>query len=392
MARILLPNNCSCTKPIVIEGTSWEIRYRFHDPLFKTEYPEGKQIRITGLNWFKKLSERRQAARALVENELEKLSLYGYNPIRGQIVAPVNLVFEIAPDTVFVSAIQLAYERFAKCESRTANEMRKALKHIKHSIRSLRYDQLPVSEVRRRHIRFILDHIGVQKKGWTASNFNHYRAYLQILFNELQEVEATDVDPVSKIKKMKMVKKIRTVLTMEERVVVNGFLKTKYHSFWRFMQVFFHSGARISELLRVKVGDVDLKGQRFKATILKGSQQFETWKTIKDLALPFWQDAMEDADPELFVFSKGLKPGKASINMRQITKRWRLHVKQELGIKADFYSLKHSHSSEVVDLLSDQEAAKHNSHLNTGMVVNIYDTKRAGRQHNKVKGLDNPFV
>ena len=155
---------------------------------------------------------------------------------------------------------------------------------------------------------------------------------------------------------------------------------------------------------------MDLKKQRVKITLRKGKQAMEVYKTIKDIALPFWTEIM--AEPGDVLFSKGLRPGDVEINPWQITKRWRDHVKAEpakvekrnrngklsknptkggLGINADLYSLKHSHSTEVVEALSTREAAEHNSHTNEAMVARVYDIRSVERKHDRVKGLNNPL-
>jgi integrase len=213
-----------------------------------------------------------------------------------------------------------------------------------------------------------------------------------ILFSELCESEIVDINPVRDIKKKKIVKHIRQVLTDEERILVNEHLKNKYPEFHRFLHIFYNSGARISELLRIKDSDVDLKKQRYKVIIQKGVEYREVWRTIKDIVLNYWNDILCQAAKGDYLFSIGLKPGKRQIQPYQIGKRWYRLVKKPLGIQADFYSLKHLHTTEVVDLLSEKEAAKHNEHISTAMVVGIYDVKRDDRHHNKVKGLDNKFA
>jgi hypothetical protein len=67
-------------------------------------------------------------------------------------------------------------------------------------------------------------------------------------------------------------------------------------------------------------------------------------------------------------------------------------VKKKIGIEADFYSLKHLHTTEVVDMLSEKEAASHNEHTSTAMVVGIYDVRGESRRHGKVKTLKNKFA
>ena len=165
-----------------------------------------------------------------------------------------------------------------------------------------------------------------------------------------------------------MTKHLRDVLSPEERITVNQYLEEKYPSFHRFLHIFFHSGARISELLRVTDSDMDLKNQRYKVIVQKGRNYTQVWKTIKDVAMPYWLSVMKECVKGDFVFSVGLKPGSKQIQPYQVTKRWYRLVKKKIGIAADFYSLKHLHTTEVVDLLGEKEAAKHNEHTSEAMV------------------------
>lgn len=418
MARIQLPNGCSCTTP-VIYPTNWEtskaslddywqIRYRFYDPLCSSKFPEGKQVRITGIQ-DTTITARRKSVKDLLRNELEKLQRFFYNPITDTYSVPEISEFEIPPATSFPIALEKAKDRLT-CSPRMKTIITNCLKHIKAGIKTLQYDHLPIAEIRRRHVRLVLDQVGRSRKGWTASNFNHYRSYMKMLFDVLEEMEATEFDPVSKIKRMKEVRRIRQVLTADERQLVTKHLREKHYTFYRFIQMFFHSGARLSEMVRIRKTDVDLKKQRVKITLRKGKQAMEVYKTIKDIALPFWTEIM--IEPGEVLFSKGLRPGAIEINPWQITKRWRDHVKAApaktgklkkngqlsknrrpggLGINADLYSLKHSHSTEVVEALSIREAAEHNSHTNDTMVARVYDIRSVERKHDRVKTLNNPL-
>lgn len=52
------------------------------------------------------------------------------------------------------------------------------------------------------------------------------------------------------------------------------------------MMIFFYSGARITELMRLKVHQVGLEEQKFKVLVLKGKINWD-YRTIRDIALPF---------------------------------------------------------------------------------------------------------
>lgn len=388
---ITLPNGCSCSNLSVSPKNwqsktarvtkDWYIMYRFYDP----RYTKPKQVMVKGMNQYKKLSERQEATKTCLAEELDKLVKGECNPF-----TRVRKVFEniilLTKETPIVEALKQANSKVSVSES-TMRDLKYLIIHIERAVKSLSLQAYPVSKVTRKTVKLLLEEIST-----TADRFNKNRSNLMILFSELCEAEAIDINPVRDIKKKKVVKHLRTVLNDEERVMVNDYLQQNYPSFHRFLHIFFHSGARIAELVRVREQDLDLLNQRYKVVIQKGRGYKEVWKTIKDVALPYWNSIKEECCSGDYLFSKGLKPGTMQIKPYQITKRWYRLVKKKIGIEADFYSLKHLHTTEVVDMLSEKDAAKHNEHTSTAMIVGIYDVRGESRRHGKVKGLKNKFA
>ena len=395
---ITLPNGCSCSKLSVNPknwqaknarvSNDWYITYRFYDP----NYPKPKLIMVKGMNNLKTLADRQEETKKALSNEYDKLLKEAYNPFKFVKKVPTeDLSFgasdgDLSKDTPLVEALTKAYERVTVTDI-TRRDLKWLITHIAKAVKGKPIETLPIANVTRKIVKKILEIISS-----TPDRFNKNRSYLMILFSELCEQEAVDLNPLRDIKKKKVIKHVRKVLSPEERKEVDGYLQKKYPAFHNFLHIFFHSGARISELLRLKGSDVDMRNQRFKIVILKGRQYKEVWRTIKDIALPYWDSAMRTCQKDDFVFSKGLEPGIMQIKPYQIGKRWYRLVKKKLNIDADFYSLKHLHTTEVVDMLDEQAAAKHNEHTSTAMVIGIYDVQRDTRQHNKVKSLRNKFA
>lgn len=388
---ITLPNGCKCSKLSVTPKNwqaknakvnfDWFIMYRFYDP----RYPKPKQVMVKGMNHFKTLLERQEATKKALANELDRLVKGEENPFKKALKSNAETV-DLQSGMLIIEALKLANQKVTVSPS-TKRDLKYLLIHLEKAISDLGLSACQIAEVTRKTIKHLLEKISS-----TSDRFNKNRSNLMILFSELCEDEAIEVNPVRDIKKKKVTKKLRKVLTDEERVVVNNYLMEKYPAFHRFLHIFFHSGARITELLRVNEQDVDLKNQRYKVTIQKGRNYKEVWKTIKDVAMPYWVSLMADCKMGDFVFSAGLKPGKRQIQPYQVTKRWYRLVKKKIGIDADFYSLKHLHTTEVVDLLSEKEAAIHNEHTSTAMVVGIYDVKQGSRKDSRVKALGNKFA
>lgn len=430
---LLLPHGCRTGKISVSPknwedsdadtGVDWFIHYRFHDPNFQSKYPKGFLVQVRGMNASKGLMARRRDTRGLIDDEIKHLE-EGYNPILKRTVSVELNELEIPPTCPFMIALQRAYGMLP--ENKTTAEIRKALVHIKVALKQLGYENIKISDIRRRHIKALLAKIGQNKKEttgkeWGAPSYNHYRSYLDILFNQLDEAEATEMDPVSKVKKKRITKTIRVILTAGEVDVLNEKVQAQQYTLWRFIHIFFHSGARMAELMLVKRKDVDLPGQRFMVIVRKGSGDIEqVWKTITLAALPLWTEVMQEGklqtvgqrgfsgrtpccllqlpnnphSPNDFLFSYELRVGSRPINEHQVTKRWRIHVKKKLGIEADFYSLKHKNTTEIVSSVlrkldqATQAAAERNSHKDNTMVSKRYDVERNAREHAELRDLD----
>lgn len=398
---IQLPNGCYCSDLKVNPANwqharasvkkDWYIYFRFYDPTFKNsdKYKKGKLVIVKGMNEFKRLAERQEMCRQIMRFELDRMKADGYNHITGQANTPIEIEGDIDPGTPVLNALDMALARLT-VEPHTREDMESVLKYFGEAAGQLRLDMLPVSEMRRKHVKLILAQTGKNKKGWSATNFNKYRGYLMSLFKELVSCEAIDSNPVTDIERMKMVKKIREVLTDKQRTDKLPLLKKQFPEFYRFIQIFFHSGARRTELMRLQVKDVDLVRQVFKVTVKKGRQSREVEKPIKDVALPYWTELLAaEPKPDFYVFSVGLMPGPKAIRPEQVTRRWEEHVKVKLNITADLYSLKHLNTTEVVDALDEQAAATLNSHTSTAMVVSIYDVKNKKRNIEKIKKVSN---
>jgi len=249
----------------------WFINYRFYD----AKYSNPKQVKIQGMNAFKSLQERQAETQRLIDKELEALK-NGFNPFNKN-----DSITEALP---LIPTLRSILNTLSVAEM-TRRDLNYTITKFEKSIKSLGWEHMPITEITRKHLRSVLD-----KSSKSPDSFNKNRSYLMIFYAALCEFEIVPSNYIRDIKKRKTIKRIRQVLTDAERILINEYLENKYPEFHRFLHIFFHSGARISELLRLKVSDVDLDKQRFKVVIKKGGSYREVWKTIKHIALPFWND------------------------------------------------------------------------------------------------------
>lgn len=370
----------------------WYIKYRFYDPSIKDANGKviPKQKVLKNMNSFKTWESRKAATETLLQNELHLLKKNDYNAFQNEVKERATMGNPTA-ETPFCEAVSHALKGIT-IDGNTRRVMRPMIENIISAAKKINYDLIPVGNVSRRHIRAIFDQCKEMQAGWSANLFNAYRAYLGMIYNELDEYEAVQCNVPYSLKKQKTIKKIRETLTNDQRVRVNAHLRDNYYSFWRFLQVFFHSGSRETEMVCVQYDHVNLIEQKFRVTIKKGKVTKEVWRPIKDIALPLWREIMSEANAGQFLFSKGLVPGGLKINAHQITKRWRVHVKQKLNVTADFYSLKHSNLDETAAILSLQDASIMAGHTSTIITMKHYAHGEKDRQNERLRKVSNSFA
>jgi len=399
---IKLPNNCrignisvfpkNWDKPKADIKLEWRINYRFFD------YASGnkKQIKKMGMNDLHTLKERQAATQSLIEDELALLKA-GYNPILNKQVLPIEENPNVPTErTPFCHALDLAFQSLDR-EKGTKKDINSVLKYVKEAAGKIKIDRVPisliqVSKIKKRDIRAIFDYLA-KKRGWSNNTYNFYRSHLMMIFKELSELDAVESNIPRELSKKQVIKSKRLVLTDDQRHAVKEKIINKNYRFWLFINMFFHSGARITEFSRLKVSDVNLDMQTAVFFIKKRKQWVREIKPIKDIALPFWREYLEGyQNGELFVISKNLYPGQTSISPNQITRRWRRWIKEdeELNICADFYSLKHLNTDEVSAQIGLEKAQKLNSHTST-RTTRIYAINEAAREMEIIKRVGNEF-
>jgi len=137
------------------------------------------------------------------------------------------------------------------------------------------------------------------------------------------------------------------------------------------------------------VKEVNLAKGEYQTLIKKGDRKRMTIKVIKNIAKPYWEEQLLNANPDHYVFSEGLMPGPKKIREEQVTRRWRRPVKDKLSIKADLYSLKHLNTDETAELLDIHAAASHNGHTSTAITKRHYAFGEEQRMRERLRGFNN---
>ncbi|WP_027384947.1 tyrosine-type recombinase/integrase [Epilithonimonas caeni] len=372
----------------------WFVQCIFYDPLFESKYPKGFQYRMK-VNVFDNIIERKKAVEATKEEMIKGLDFHNFNPISKQYM--VSESEELRPDLFLYEALTISQNTIS-ASPHHLKQIRCAVNRMQKFIEVLRYDFIFIKDIKIWHIKNLLE-----KMKLTPSVYNKFRHYLMTLFRELIQYGCIDHNPVRDITKKIEATKIRKVLTKKNVNIILKYLQGNHYEFYRYTQIFFLSGARSAELLRVQRKHVDLENQEYVVLIKKGRQYIWETKVIIPEALPLWTEILNECIYEDdYVFAVFQCPGLEPVKPTTITRKWSRIVKNNknildengkpIEVTEDFYSLKHlfldildelSDKVPVIDINLAQGAANHKSNRTTG----IYAVGRKNRANEYLKNV-----
>ncbi|MDI6034604.1 tyrosine-type recombinase/integrase [Flavobacterium sp. LB2P84] len=360
----------------------WRVECKFYDPIFKEKYPKGFPFRKK-LNRFKSLEQRKAVIQAWLKDIPVLFEKEGYNPITKKYMIPKLKPVQgtLYPELNFIEALEINYPKLMVSEG-VKKECRRIIAKIKKSATEQRIE-VPICEIHSGHIRDLLDPLDL-----TNNEYNKYLTHLSIMLSDLVEKRMVFHNPIKDIRKKKTVKKIRETLEVDELNKIFKILKQDNYTFFRYGMIFFHSGARSSELFRVQKKDVYLDKREYRVTIKKGNSYREVIKVILPNALQYWTEILQECTTEDdFLFTRNLQPSLTATQPYQITKRWKRLVKDKYNVTADFYALKHLFLDEL------DKATSESSMLSKGMASHETDVTEKvyliGRNSRKNEALKN---
>lgn len=398
---IFLPNGCSHSELKVIPDNwrgckaitrDWSIYYRYYDPAMKGEFPKGRLKVIKKMNKVKDLKQRRAYTQQLMDNEIMLLN-HGFSPTSGAkavIEMPVD-DNELTKKTPLIAALNHAKTMLRVSDNTMKGEIEWVINQLEKAVNALEYDNIGVWDITLKHLHLICEKASYKTdKSYSGNKFNRNKKVLRLLYKKLVLLEVAPANyPISLERQKEAPRKGRKLFTKAERAAIIEHLEKSNPRFLLFIQIFFSSGARLTEMLRVKVKDVDFADQYITYLVLKGKQYEYKQRPMVDIAVGLWSDAIYGANPDDYVWGKKLLAGPEPAGQYVVKMKWE-KLRKKLGITKGLYALKHTNSTEVAHLIGTEAVMTLNAESRT-MIEKVYDTKHQKRKDDAVKGVNNPM-
>lgn len=325
-----------------------------------------KQFR-GGINYFHSKEERLRAGNALILYWKRRLR-EGWSPWEEN----------HTPDTQNMQLNEAIDFALSQCfvAKKTKQGYRSTCGFFKEAASCLGYSRLPISSLKRTHIKILLQYIK-EKRGWSNTAYNRNLASFKSVLSRLIDWEILEFNPAEKIKTLPVAETNKYVTyTQQEKKMIREYLYLHHYRFFVYFQVIYHTGIRPKEILALKIKDIDFSKQLISIfpDIEQGNSKTKSIRLVpvNNQLLPYLRELkLQEYSIDCFIFgspyetgkgNKGsaagkltgamhpdyFKPSHVQIKRDTVTKFWKKIVKDKLGIDKYLYAGKHTGADDKI--------------------------------------------
>lgn len=347
---------------------SWYVYFRYNGT---------KLCYKKGINYIKNYNKRLAEANALKEALHEKLKK-GWNPL-------IPDMYDTSSTLNIIQALDFSLEKKKdNVAPKTFLNYRSSVSFVKKAVLDLNLEFLPVSDLKRIHVKTILEKIKEQRKA-SNNSYNKYLDHFRAVLSELIQWDIIPINPANNIKNLTVYESMANIpATPQQHKIIKEHLQEFHLEFYNFIVTIFHTGIRPEEILNIQLSMIDMPNFRIilPPNITKTNKErivpinkhlFKIYKSMDFESLPkeFYLFGAEKTNHKYRALRKeDFKPAPNKIKRDTATRRWETIVKKGLGFKGvNMYSNKHAGANAKIlagmDLDALRELYGHTSKLMT---------------------------
>lgn len=315
----------------------WYIHFRY----------DGKQFRyMEGLNKIVDLKDREyefDKLRIVITNRLNR----GWNP---------NIVEGIHQQQMeIITALSFALEKKKhNISTKTYSGYNGTVNFISEAIKKLSIEHLYISDVKRSHVKMIMEK-AKELKQWSNKAHNKHLNHLKAILSELIQWDVIEVNPAFNVKNLPVTAAdANAPANTADMLKIKTELESNHYNFYVFCITIFHTGMRPEEILKIKLSMINLKDNEIvlpaeitktnrKRIVPINSHLLDYYKNLQFEKLPkdyyLFGSFRKEGEGNKGKF-KDFIPAPTHLKRDTATKRWERIIKKGLGINMSLYSMK----------------------------------------------------
>jgi len=237
------------TQPKIVKyddlSKPWFVYFRYDKKLFRYKF---------GINYIDNYKKRLIEAEAIQAALLKKLN-ENWNPNIPDIENEVN-------NYTLTEALDFALEKKKSAlAKKSIADYSCTLNFIKTAISDLNLDDILISDVKRLHIKLILDRIKENRKS-SNNSYNKYLTHFGAILSELIQYDMIEFNPADKIKHLPIEESIfHNPASIKDIEKIKSALLDNDANFYNFVSVIFHLGIRPDEILQIRLSMIDFENE-----------------------------------------------------------------------------------------------------------------------------------
>lgn len=269
---------------------------------------------------------------------------------------------EIKSKEKLVTVLQNALEWKKKYVSRRTfqtydNITQKLIKWINKNMPGITYDKFNSHDANR-----FIEHIFGQKD-YEAKTINCNIGYLHTIYKRIGELYPIGKNPFQ-IAKLIENEPETSIWNEDLKIKIANHLKENKPELFTILLMVYHCYLRPDEIRQIQVKNINLERGTIKIIAKKGKSNHVKYPTISNQLREILTPLIKSLNPEDYIFSRGLKPGKKPISRNVISMSFK-KFREELKIPKEYklYHFKHTGNSEMLEKgLNIRELQAQNGH------------------------------
>jgi len=231
------------------------------------------------------------------------------------------------------------------------------------------------------------------KNNISERSYNNYRDFYRSFFNWCIQLNYCKENPFEKIAKKKEKQKTRIFIDIEAREKLKNYLIVQDYDYFVICMLAFYAFLRPKEISYLRIKEIDLENQKIfvpGAVAKNGKDRIATVPNV--LKSYILKMNLDQYDKNLYLFSKGWKPGKIRVDSREIARKWQ-QMRDVINIPKEmqFYSLRDTGITTMLRSGVSADQVRDQADHSSLEITNIYTKHANGKASEDIKKMCGEF-